>query len=111
MCDLEKDKEFKDVEKPKETVSSPSEWLKSLVEKNQEDVDFIAMAHQTMTLLDQDPSVELTSKLTSLEEENKNLKKKFYETFMGVSVPKDVVIEEEEEVTTPTMDDILSSIK
>ena len=108
---MEKDKELKDVEKPKETVSSPSEWLKSLVEKNQEDVDFIAMAHQTMSLLEQEPSTELSSKVTSLEEENKNLKKKFYETFMGGSVPKDVVIEEEEEVTTPTMDDILNSIQ
>lgn len=99
------------VEEVVETVpSNPSEWLMSLVEQNQDDTDFISMAHQTMQMLNADVSNDASTRVATLEEENKNLKKKFYETFMG-STPNvdETSVEEVEERTSPTLEDILKT--
>lgn len=109
----DKDEIVDKIEKEKEVInpSNPSEWLKSLVEKNQEDTDFISMAHQTMQLLEKDTSKELTGKIANLEDENKNLKKKFYETFMGgVGSIEDEIETEIDEKTSLSLDELIKNI-
>ena len=94
-----------ELKKDQDNELSPIEWIDSLVEQNQDDVDFIVKAQKVKDLIngvDTSEMTDLQNKVSSLEKdkielENQNagLKKKFYDTFMGINeTPKDDNFEE-----------------
>lgn len=112
-----------ELKKDQDNELSPIEWIDSIVEQNQDDVDFIVKAQKVKDLIngvDTSEMTDLQNKVSSLEKdkielENQNagLKKKFYDTFMGINeTPKDDNFEEIKKEESPlTLNDIESMIK
>lgn len=90
---------------------TPLEWLNSLVEQNQEDPDFIVNANAVRDLMSNTKHEELLNRITVLDNENKELKEKFFKTFMGTDVPEHIEVDEVEEKPPLTITDILNSVK
>lgn len=112
-----------ELKKDQDNELSPIEWIDSLVEQNQDDVDFIVKAQKVKDLIngvDTSEMTDLQNKVSSLEKdkielENQNvgLKKKFYDTFMGINeTPKDDNFEKIKKEESPlTLNDIENMIK
>ena len=100
-----------DLPEDQPTEFDPLGFIDSLVEQNQDDTDFIANAQSLRNIVAGDEVTSLRSQLENEQNENKRLKKQFYDTFMGQEVPEDFKVDEVEEKPPLSLDDIVNSIK